>query len=213
VWLTGLGAAVAGPYLLFDGNLPSMLNQGRQQFLGQPQGTSEWLGGGVAPDPAQAGDPYNTPVMPITNVLRPDITPEWVVSQWPRVATVVGELEWAGMRVPLITGSQSTDLVGSLTYYFDNQQRLRRILLEGYTGDERPLVTFGMQYFGLLPEPSLHGGVYVSRWNREPLSALAVQYASVVNADSPQTRRRVMFEYNRPDPTFHMSAEMRALIG
>jgi hypothetical protein len=152
-----------------------------------------------------------TPTVSLTEVLRYDVTPAWVVARWPRVATVVGELEWSGMRVPLITGQGPHDIVGSLTYYFDSSQLLKRILLEGYCGDERALVALAMQSFNLQPEASLHGGLYVSRWSRLPVSVMAVQYAPTVDADSHQ-RRHVILELNRPDGKWRLSMQMQALL-
>ena len=219
VWLAGVGAALIGPYLAFDGNLPDVLRSGRDQLFGQSSAfgdaTGQPDGSAISPsswsETGTATNDFNAPTVPLQEALRYDASPEWVVARWPRVATVVGELEWSGMRVPLITGSEPHDLVGSLTYYFDTERRLRRISLEGYTGDERSLVALATQGYGLQPEPSLTGGLYASRWNREAISVLAVQFAPVVDANTPQ-RRHVMLEINRPDAGWRLSPHMRALV-
>jgi hypothetical protein len=208
VWLAGLGTALIGPYLAYEGKLPHLLQSTAQQTSGS---YANWLGETQTPDLAETPNDFNAPLVPLYEALRTDASPQWVVSRWPRVATVVGELEWSGMRVPLLTGKEPGDLVGSLTYYFDGGQKLRRISLEGYTGDERTLVALAMQNFGLQPEGSLSGGLYVSRWNRQVMSALAVQYAPVVHADSPH-RRHVMLEVNLPAPGWRLSAEMNGLL-
>ena len=62
------------------------------------------------------------------------ITPEWVTSRWSNVLSV-GPLYTRGYRVPLCTGSDISDLIGSLTYYFDRNLELEKITFEGYTGD------------------------------------------------------------------------------
>ena len=62
------------------------------------------------------------------------ITPEWVTSRWSNVLSV-GPLYTRGYRVPLCTGSDISDLIGSLTYYFDRDLELEKITFEGYTGD------------------------------------------------------------------------------
>jgi hypothetical protein len=204
VWLAGVGAALVGPYVALDGRLPQMLQSGRDQVYGQPGGSEAGFG---AADSLPVA-----PNVPLAEALRIDVPPQWVVSRWPRVATVASEQGWAGMRVPLVTGSGGNDLVGSLTYYFDPQQQLVRISLEGYTGDEGPLVAIAVQNFGLSPEPSLGAGLYVYRWNRDPLSVLAVQYAPIVSADSPQTTRRVAMEVNRPIAGCSLSSPMRSLV-
>jgi hypothetical protein len=206
MWFAGLGAALVAPYLAFEAKLPS---------FGQSGSEPAWLSGSASPvatpqsfldDPQLA-----TPTVSLTEVLRYDVTPAWVVARWPRVATVVGELEWSGMRVPLITGEGPQDIVGSLTYYFDNQQQLTRILLEGYCGDERGLVTLAIQGFNLQPEASLHGGLFVSRWSRQPVSVMIVDYAPIVDAESQQ-RRHVVLELNRPQGQWRLSGQMRALL-
>jgi hypothetical protein len=203
MWLAGLGTALVAPYLAFEGKIPNLM---------PPGGEPAWLNPSPVATQSFADDPHLlTPTVSLTEVLRYDVTPAWVVARWPRVATVVGELEWSGMRVPLITGEQPQDIVGSLTYYFDNGQQLKRILLEGYCGDERAVVALAMQGFHLQPEASLHGGLYVSRWSTQPVSVMAVQYAPTVDADSRQ-RRHVILELNRPDGRWRLSPQMQALL-
>jgi len=207
MWFAGLASALAAPYLAFEAKIPNLMQSG---------GGPTWLDGsaGTAASGTQsfADDPQLlTPTVSLTEILRFDVTPDWVVARWPRVATVVGELEWSGMRVPLITGEGAQDIVGSLTYYFDGRQQLKRILLEGYCGDERALVALVMQSFNLQPEASLHGGLYAARWSRQAVSVLAVQYEPIVNADSPH-RRHVILELNRPEGQWRLSLQMQALL-
>jgi uncharacterized protein DUF6690 len=211
MWLAGLGAALVGPYLVFDGNLPALLQSSRNQAFGRSSSTDDWL----TPSEESAGEPADqqplAPTVSLAEALRYEVTPQWVISRWPRVATVVGELEWSGMRVPLITGGQPFDLVGSLTYYFDGRQQLRRISLEGYCGDEQAIVAIAIHNFGLQPEPAVGGGLYAFRWSREPVSVLSVRYAPVMNADAPH-RRQVMLELNRPEAGWRLSPHMQALL-
>jgi hypothetical protein len=218
VWLVGLGAALAGPYLLLDGNLPNALKSSRDQWLGSTSGQpvdDAWLAqlDQTATWQEPAGDPFSATTVNLGEAIRADVRPEWVLSRWPKVATVVGELDWAGMRVPLVSGFQEHDVVGSLTYYFDRQQRLRRISLDGYTGDERPLAFLAREQFNLQAQSSLSAGLYVSRWNGEPMSVLAVEYAPVVSSDLPQVRRRILLEINLPEPGWRVSPEGLAAIG
>jgi hypothetical protein len=219
VWLAGVGAALAGPYLALDGNLPGAFHSGRDNLFGRdtPIAMTDdaWLTSleQAATAPDLSAEALTTPVVNLGEALRLEIQPDWVLSRWPRVATVVGELDWAGMRVPLITGYQPHDMAGSLTYYFDSQQRLRRMALEGFTGDERMLVSVATQTFGLVPEPSRDAGLYVYRWNGEPLSVLSVQYAPLMSSDTTLVRRRVMLEINCPVPGWRLSPQMQALAG
>ena len=207
MWFAGLATALAAPYLAFEAKLPSLMQPGSEPaWLNASAGTAASETQSFADDPQLL-----TPTVSLTEILRFDVTPEWVVARWPRVATVVGELEWSGMRVPLITGETPQDIVGSLTYYFDGRQQLKRILPEGYCGDERAIVALAMQSFNLQPEASLHGGLYAARWSRQPVSVLAVQYAPTVNADSSH-RRHVILELNRPEGQWRLSLQMQALL-
>ncbi len=63
-----------------------------------------------------------------------DITPDWVTSRWKHVASV-GPVHTRGYRVPLVTGTDKSDLVGNLTYYFDAHLEVEKITFEGFTGD------------------------------------------------------------------------------
>ena len=114
----------------------------------------------------------------LTDVLRFDISPGWVMQRWPRVTTVA-QSTLAGLRVPLVTGTQIDDLAGSLTYYFDRTDQVQRISFQGLTGDDRKLVEIVTSGYGMQPEPALGGGMYVARWNAMPTSALRVTYAPV----------------------------------
>ena len=75
------------------------------------------------------------------------ITPDWVEANWSSVA-IVGPLTTRGYRVPISTGPEPSDLVGSLTYYFNNRLELEKITFEGYTGDlDRLLIS--LKYFNM----------------------------------------------------------------
>ena len=75
------------------------------------------------------------------------ITPDWIEANWSSAA-IVGPLTTRGYRVPISTGPEPSDLVGSLTYYFNNRLELEKITFEGYTGDlDRLLIS--LKYFNL----------------------------------------------------------------
>ena len=84
-----------------------------------------------------SADDARIDIQPLAAVFRCDITPPWVMSQWSRVSTGLAELDLHGYRVALISGTREGDLAGSLTYYFNIQQRLQRITFQGSTGDAR----------------------------------------------------------------------------
>lgn len=173
-----------------------------------PQST---VSGAASPTSPQAGlsGPQGAD---LPQVMRFDVSPRWVTSNWTRVTTVLGDLHLEGLRVPLVTGTDANDLAGSLTYYFDGQQRVQRITFRGTTGDERKLVQFVNQYYGLQPQPSLAAGLYLKTWNRNPTSGLLIRHASVVQANMPHHRMEVALELNRPDMHFGLSDEFRQFL-
>ncbi len=92
----------------------------------------------------QASTPNPTLTGPVIHdlreVLRFDITPHWVPQKFSRVSTVLADLHFDGLRVPLVSGTEVGDLAGTLTYYFDRYQRLQRVKIHGLTGDPARVV-------------------------------------------------------------------------
>jgi hypothetical protein len=81
-------------------------------------------------------------------VLRFDLSPQAITQKWSRVSTGLSDPRFQGYRVPLMTGTSDSDLVGSLTYYFDGRPRMRRITFLGTTGNPRQLVDFLSRQYG-----------------------------------------------------------------
>ena len=151
-------------------------------------------------------------VSDFSEVLRFDISPEWIFSRWSRVTTVTADQALQGFRAPLVTGAKVDDVAGVATYYFGRQGRLQRFTFTGHTGDTRRLVAFLIQNYGFRPEPSLGGGLYLVTWNAEPRSALRVDYAPLVRSDAPHLRYSIKLEINRPDEAYHMSESLRSIL-
>ena len=120
----------------------------------------------------------------LAQVFNFDVSPAWVMNQWPRVSASLGDVDLQGYRVPMVSGVRSDDLAGSLSYYFDSQQRAVRITFQGATGDPRKIVHLVTSRFGFHREattdPSLV--VYAVKWNNEPRSELRIRTATVVRA-------------------------------
>jgi hypothetical protein len=154
----------------------------------------------------------HSPVQSIHQILRFDVTPEWIIGHWPRVTNTLAGTDLEGFRVPLVTGTNVHDLAGSLTYYYDRQRTLRRITIQGTTGDERPLVGLVTQYYRLKWEPALGGGLFVQRWNGRPTSILRVRRAAVVRADAPHNQKTVWLELNRPGFHYELSDRSQELL-
>jgi hypothetical protein len=138
------------------------------------------------------------PVVGLTEAVRFDVTPTWVMTRWPRVTAGLPDGGQQGYRVPLVTGTRQDDIAGSLTYYFSGQQYCQRITFQGTTGDPRLLVAHIAGQFGLIPRASDDPGLqlYQTRWNGKPVSELRIKPAAVVSASSALARYEVQLTLN-----------------
>ena len=136
----------------------------------------------------------------LSEVLQFDGTPAWVMSRWPRVSAGLAQLDLQGYRVPLVTGTGVDDLAGSLTYYFDKEQRVAFINFHGSTGDPRKLIGLVTSRYSFLKQPTDDPslGLYQVKWNGKPLSELRIRPARVVRADQPRARFEVDLAMKRP---------------
>ncbi len=136
----------------------------------------------------------------LAEVLQFEGTPAWVMSRWPRVSAGLAQLDLQGYRVPLVTGTGVDDLAGSLTYYFDKEQRVAFINFHGSTGDPRKLIALVTLRYSFLKQPTDDPslGLYQVKWNGKPLSELRIRPARVVRADQPRARFEVDLAMKRP---------------
>jgi hypothetical protein len=136
----------------------------------------------------------------LAEVLNFNATPQWVMARWPRVTVGLAELDLQGYRVPLVTGTREDDLAGSLTYYFDPEQRLQLIHFRGKTGNPHKLVRLVMSQYGLVPQPSPDPGLqlFQLKWNGKPISELQVRTANLVRAAQPNARFQIEMGLKRP---------------
>ncbi|TWT89638.1 hypothetical protein Mal64_00150 [Pseudobythopirellula maris] len=136
----------------------------------------------------------------LVDVLRLDITREWVYQHWARKSTGLAELDLFGVRVPLVTGAGMTDLAGSLSYYFDNQGLLQKIRFHGRTADTTQLVGLFTQHYGLVRQASqLPGEQLYQRMSKKRVeSELRSRPESVLWSTTPHESFVVDFELNRP---------------
>ena len=151
-------------------------------------------------------------VTDLREILRFDISSEWVLGRFARVSTVLADMRLEGLRVPVVTGTRADDLAGTLTYYFDASGALQRITIHGFTGNPGPLVETMTQHYGLTREPSLEAGVYTRRWNGQPVQLLRLTHAPVVYADAAHQKYTVFIELNQPNLTYGISPEARRII-
>lgn len=148
----------------------------------------------------------------LREVLRFDITPGWLPQRFSRVTTVLSNVQMDGLRVPLITGTKSSDLAGTLTYYFDASQTLQRINLHALTGDPSTLANLMAQYYGLRPEQSLGGQLFTARWNNRVFSVLHIAPAPIMYAGADHSKYIVFLELNQTGANFALSEEAGAFM-
>lgn len=144
--------------------------------------------------------PEGPPVADLSEVFRLDATTAWVLSRWPRVTTRLAPLDLQGYRVPLVTGTKDSDLAGSLTYYFNRDQRVQRITFIGTTGDSRPLVALMATKFGFTRQLVRDAGLYLYqvKEGKQAVSELRIKPAATVSAADPNGRFQVALVIERP---------------
>jgi hypothetical protein len=121
------------------------------------------------------------------------------MERWPWISAGLSQLPLQGYRVPLVTGTGSDDLAGSLTYYFNAQQKVQRITFQGTTGDAGKLLRLliGRYGFGrrLTNDPGLFRyEVPPSRGEAKSLLNLRLS-----QPNDPYLRYRVDLTIERPE--------------
>lgn len=125
-------------------------------------------------------------VVMLEEAFRPDVTPAWVMMRWQRVTTQLSSIEYQGLRVALITGGSSSDLAGSLTYYFDQSNQLKQISFRGTTGEPSRLIHWLQSKYDFRPQQAAPGVTrYVVRWNGKEISELEFHRAGVIDRNNP----------------------------
>ena len=102
------------------------------------------------------------PITDFSEIFRFNVTPNWVKGRWKRISTNPGEDGLQGMRVALVTGVNSWDLHGSLTYYFDNSKKCQRITFRGWTGDPSRFLNMLTQRFDFEAQETHLAGFYLA---------------------------------------------------
>ena len=177
---------------------------GAKSGAGAPSPVAAAAGGSLPESPAPQLTPLleGAPVRDLTEVLRFDVTPDWIMRRWPRVSTGLAQLPLQGYRVPLVTGTAENDLAGALTYYFNPHLQLQRITFHGTTGDAGNLVAVLAARHQLTRrltnDPSMAVYEAVSSVGR-PASALRIRSAPVIKASEPHKRFDVELVLERPE--------------
>ncbi len=217
-----LGLSVAVPYLAMGDSLASVRSKITGFFATSgDRATADLLmdpaTGAFAAAPSLTGQPTD-PSLPgptvtdLREVLRFDLTPRWIMSRWPRVTSVPGDGRFDGLRVPLVTGTGTHDLAGSLTYYFDKRQEVQRLTFHGYTGDWRNLVSVITHQYQLKPEPAVAAGIFVRELECETDKCLVGSAVALVSAANPYQTFEVILELNRPNNYASLSPQFENML-
>jgi hypothetical protein len=207
LYVGGLALATAGPITFFSGS--DVVTAFKQNWLHSPataaglqQPASAAAVSEAVAKPVAYSYVDSLPLPSLSEVLRFDVTVEWVMRRWPRVTTGLPYLQLQGYRVPLVTGTGVADLAGSLTYYFNAQQQVVRITFHGTTGNPSTLVAMlASQYHfvrRLTNDPGLVVYETVDASNR-PAGTAKFRSAKVVRADQPYNRFEVDLTIDRPE--------------
>jgi hypothetical protein len=208
LYLGGLALASSVPIVLVSG--PELAAGFKRSWFRSPAAYQQPASGtaftaGAAAASAKPGAfsaaTDSLPLPSLSEVLRFDVTVEWVMQRWPRVTTGLPYLQLQGYRVPLVTGTAVADVAGSLTYYFNAQQRVERITFHGATGNPSALITIlnGQYHFvrRLTNDPGLVLYETVDASNR-PAGTAKIRSAKVLKADRPYSRFEVDLMMDRP---------------
>lgn len=153
--------------------------------------------------------------MPVANlgeIFRFDANPAWVKQRWDRVSITKDKPGLNGLRVPLVTGVNTSDLFGSLTYYFDNRQQLQKLTFRGWTGNPAGLVNFVIQNYGFKNQPTSSAGLYLAKSWTKSTGALYMQHPNYVSSKNPTQQIAILMEINNPNGPFKLSTEVASMI-
>jgi hypothetical protein len=132
-------------------------------------------------------------------VLRFDLTKDWVYRNWARKSTGPTDVGLFAVRVPLVTGTHVSSLAGSLTYFFNNQDQIEHISFRGRTGDTTHLANYLARTYNFQRTEAPTGEqLYQVKKGRRVQSELRTRPAPVMWATSPHALIAVELELARP---------------
>jgi hypothetical protein len=143
-----------------------------------------------------------TQFMSIEQVLRFDVSKEWVYQNWDRKSTGPTDVGLFSVRVPLVMAPQLYALAGSLTYFFNSQGQAEHISFRGRTGDSSQLVQLltSRYQFQRIASP-VGEQVYQVMYDGQVQSELRTHPESVLWLNSPNQSIAVELELARPGST------------
>ncbi len=136
----------------------------------------------------------------VEQVLRFDLTKDWVYRTWARKSTGPTDVGLFAVRVPLVTGTHLGALAGSLTYYFNSNSVVEHISFRGRTGDTTQLVNFLARTYEFQRAAAPVGEqLYQVKRGRRIQSELRTRPEPVLWSTSPHRSIGVELELARPD--------------
>jgi len=201
-----VGVAVGGPALYYSGSkywksVRGALASAKDTKSENSAEAGAPAGGALPPGTAPRLGSEVAPTLTLGEVLRFDVTPDWVMQHWPRVSTGLGRLELDGYRVPLVTGAKPSDLAGALTYYFDPRQQVQQITFRGTTGDISNLVQLLTTRYKFARRVTNDPGLILYETvglDGRPTSIARMRPAWVVRSSDPHRRFEVDLLLSRP---------------
>lgn len=148
----------------------------------------------------------------LPHLLSFDISPDWVSRNWARVTTGLSELDLQGWRVPISLAGHGSELVGSITYYFDHDRRVQRILLHGYTPDASEVLQLATTRYAMRRVPSTSEELFAADVAGQPIGGLRVNYSRIMSRDNAGKRCELLMELNRAGSSQGMSREFKRIL-
>lgn len=163
-------------------------------------------------DPLWAGSAEFVPVNDYREIFNFSMNAQSIRARWAHVSTFPADDNLSALRVPLVTGTQEWDLQGSLTYYVDSDQRVRRILFRGWTGDANALIYFANEHLGFSERRSDSVGLYLQQQLFQNIGLLRVDQQNSIIHNHPGQKLAIVFEMNDPRSTLRLSASSSLLL-
>ena len=168
--------------------------------------------GGNASGPDFSAPMQFTPVMNFEEIFSYDVTAASISQRWDRVSNVPVADGLHGKRVALVTGTNSWDLHGSLTYYFDQYQKCRRITFRGWAGDPSRLIEYLQTQYGLKSQPTNEAGFYLAKNRRKAISAMLMKSPPTTYSENKVEQIGVLLELNDANSKNVLSQDFVSLI-
>lgn len=215
-------AAASGTVVSSANSIPGNgINHAASAWSGQPIA-------GMAPDYAAAqttlypgdingpdltAEPLSfIPINDFREVFRFNVTPQWIKQRFDRISNLPPQDGLHGLRTALVTGTNTWDLHGSQTWFFDTSKRLQRLTFRGWVGDPSRLLQVATGHFGLRPQQTHWAGLYVGQFNGKTTGGLLMKDPDVIDQRNSVQRTAVLMEINLPTGEYEISDEFRAMM-